>query len=65
MVLQVAAFVLAFKGIQQVAHDKGGLNAGDVLSNSIFRNIVISLLATLGLYIVASLIFVSSPFFSF
>lgn len=35
------------------------LTVSDIFTNSIFRNIVISLLATLGLYIIASLLFVS------
>lgn len=55
--MTVAAFLLAFKGIDQIADDNGGLNAGDLFTNTIFRNIVLSLLATLGLYIIASLIF--------
>ncbi|KAJ3575497.1 hypothetical protein NP233_g1057 [Leucocoprinus birnbaumii] len=55
--MTAAAFVLAFKGIENVAHEQGPLTLGDVFTNSIFRNIVLSLLATLGLYILASLIF--------
>ena len=35
------------------------LTVGDVFKNAIFRNIILSLLATLGLYIIASIIFVS------
>ncbi|KAG8831557.1 hypothetical protein FRC17_002971, partial [Serendipita sp. 399] len=35
----------------------GGLTFGDFFTNDIFRNIVVSLLATLGLYIFASLLF--------
>lgn len=57
MYMTAVAFVLAFKGIENVAKDTGPLTLGDVFSNSIFRNIVLSLLATLGLYILASLIF--------
>lgn len=57
---QVAAFLLAFKGIQNIAAVEGRpLGIGDIFTNHIFRNIVISLLATLGLYIISSLIFVS------
>lgn len=57
---QVAAFLLAFKGIEAIASEQGhALKITDVFTNSIFRNIVLSLLATLGLYILASLIFVS------
>ncbi|PPR01276.1 hypothetical protein CVT24_005953 [Panaeolus cyanescens] len=56
--MTVAAFLLAFKGIDALARDKGGpLNFGDFFTNSIFRNIVLSLLATLGLYVLASLLF--------
>lgn len=51
--------MLAFKGIENIAKETGPLNFADVFTNSIFRNIVLSLLATLGLYILASLIFVS------
>ncbi|RXW18195.1 hypothetical protein EST38_g7654 [Candolleomyces aberdarensis] len=51
-----AAFFLAVKGIQNIAAaDK--ITLGSIFTNSIFRNIVLSLLATLGLYILASLIF--------
>jgi len=53
-----AAFFLAVKGIQNIQHTGGkALSLSDIFTNSIFRNIVISLLATLGLYIIASLIF--------
>lgn len=58
---QTSAFILAFKGIQAAEQD-GPLTFGDLFTNSIFRNVVLSLLATLGLYIIASLIFVSHPF---
>lgn len=51
--------MLAIKGIENVEKSKGPLNVGDVFTNTIFRNIVLSLLATLGLYLLASLIFVS------
>lgn len=58
--------MLAFKGIENIAatiklDDNRPLELGDVFTNPIFRNIVLSLLATLGLYVIASLIFVS-PF---
>ncbi|KAF5374183.1 hypothetical protein D9615_008867 [Tricholomella constricta] len=60
--MTIAAFLLAFKGIQSVADTvQGGLNRplelSDVFTNPIFRNIVLSLLATLGLYILSSLLF--------
>ncbi|KAF5331760.1 hypothetical protein D9758_016633 [Tetrapyrgos nigripes] len=50
------AFLLAFEGIDQII-DYQGIDAGDLFDNTIFRNIVLSLVATLGLYLVASLIF--------
>jgi chitin synthase len=53
-----AAFFLAFKGITNLSEVDGRpLRFSDVFTNPIFRNIVLSLLATLGLYIVASVIF--------
>ncbi|KAH8822583.1 glycosyltransferase family 2 protein [Flagelloscypha sp. PMI_526] len=53
-----AAFFLAFKGIENVRNDNDGvLQLTDIFKSAIFRNIVISLLATLGLYVIASLIF--------
>ncbi|KAI0073004.1 glycosyltransferase family 2 protein [Panus rudis PR-1116 ss-1] len=55
--MTVSAFFLAFKGIDNITHTEGPLTLSSLFTNSIFRNIVISLLATLGLYIVASLIF--------
>ena len=55
---QIAAFFLAFKGVENLAKADGPLTVTDLFTNSIFRNIVISILATLGLYILASLIFV-------
>lgn len=57
MIQQVAAFLLAFKGIQNLEAAQK-LSFSSIFTNPIFRNIVISLLATLGLYIIASLIFV-------
>ncbi|KIM36553.1 glycosyltransferase family 2 protein [Hebeloma cylindrosporum] len=55
--MTVAAFLLAFKGIQTLAVEKGPLTFGDIFTNPIFGKIVLSLLATLGLYILASIIF--------
>jgi chitin synthase len=56
--MTAAALLLAIKGIQNIAKEQGkSLSIGDIFTNSIFRNIVLSLLATLGLYIIASLIF--------
>ncbi|KAI0930946.1 Chitin synthase 4 [Taiwanofungus camphoratus] len=54
--MTIAAFFLAFKGIDNLAKSSGPLTVSDLFSNSIFRNIVISILATLGLYILASLV---------
>lgn len=59
MTLQFAAIFLAVRGIQGVEKDNGGIDVGHLFSNSIFRNVVISLAATTGLYLIASLIFVS------
>ena len=56
--MTVAAFLLAFKGLENLAKADGPLSFNDIFTNHIFRNIVLSLLATLGLYVVASLIFV-------
>lgn len=52
-----AAFFLAAKGIENIVNTDGPITASSFFTNSIFRNIVVSLLATLGLYILASLIF--------
>lgn len=58
--MTVSALLLAFKGLDQLVRaQKGRLSLGDFFSDSIFRNIVLSLAATLGLYVFASLIFVS------
>ncbi|KAF5340785.1 hypothetical protein D9611_007290 [Ephemerocybe angulata] len=51
-----SAFFLAVKGIQNIAKAEK-LTFASIFTNSIFRNIVLSLLATLGLYILASIIF--------
>ncbi len=61
--MSVAALLLAFKGIALLVSENGGkaLDMGDFFKNAIFRNIVLSMVATLGLYIFASLIFVSHP----
>ena len=56
---QFAAFFLAFKGVENVAHVEGRpIRVTDIFANSIFRDIVISILSTLGLYLIASLIHV-------
>ncbi|KAF8313001.1 glycosyltransferase family 2 protein [Clavulina sp. PMI_390] len=52
--MTIAAFFLAFRGISDIEKQT---NNDNLLSNSIFRNIVLSLVATLGLYIVSSLLF--------
>lgn len=51
-----AALMLAVKGVQNIAVSKGGLTLGAFFSNTFFRNIIISLVATLGLYILSSLL---------
>ena len=56
---QFAAVFLAAKGVQQVAAaEHRGVQFKDLFSNAIFRDIVLSLSATIGLYVVASLIHV-------
>ncbi|KAG5730212.1 Chitin synthase 4 [Termitomyces sp. T112] len=60
--MTAAAFLLAIKGIENVAatvnqNSNRPLQLSDVFTNPIFRNIVLSLLSTLGLYILSSLIF--------
>jgi len=54
--MTASAFLLAIKGIEGLV-SAGGLDADSLFTNHIFRNIVISLAATLGLYLIASLIF--------
>ena len=44
--------------VDNIIKSDGPLTPDSLFTNSIFRNIVISILATLGLYILASLIFV-------
>jgi len=54
-----SAFFLAFKGLvnlQEEAPDHQ-LKVTEIFTNHIFRDIIISLLATLGLYVVSSLLF--------
>ncbi|KAF9524129.1 chitin synthase [Crepidotus variabilis] len=60
--MTVAAWLLAIKGIEAViakakADGAKSISFGDLASSGIFRNIVLSMLATLGLYIIASVIF--------
>ncbi|PCH40454.1 glycosyltransferase family 2 protein [Wolfiporia cocos MD-104 SS10] len=56
--MTVAAFFLAFKGVENIIEAKGHgpITASTLFSNSIFRDIVISILSTYGLYILASLV---------
>jgi chitin synthase len=56
---QFAAIFLAIKGVQQVAAaEHRGAQFSDLFTNAIFRDIVLSLTATIGLYVVASVIHV-------
>ncbi|KIY52490.1 glycosyltransferase family 2 protein [Fistulina hepatica ATCC 64428] len=56
--ITVAAILLAVKSIESVVSaDGGSLSFGDLFSNTVVRNIVMSIAATTGLYILASLIF--------
>lgn len=52
-----AAIFIAVKGVQGVSKEKGGLTFSDVFNDSLFRNIVLSIAATTGLYLISSLIF--------
>ncbi|KAI9462965.1 glycosyltransferase family 2 protein [Boletus coccyginus] len=55
--MTASAFLLAYKGGESVAQSEGrAVHVGDFFVNTIFRNIVIALAATLGLYIVSSLL---------
>jgi chitin synthase len=57
--VQFAAVLLSIKGVQQVAAaEHRGATFSDLFTNAIFRDIVISLTATVGLYVIASLIHV-------
>ncbi|KII90552.1 glycosyltransferase family 2 protein [Plicaturopsis crispa FD-325 SS-3] len=55
--MTTAAILLAVTGIDNVIKSNGPLTANSLFTDSIFRNIVLSLLSTLGLYLLASLIF--------
>jgi chitin synthase len=58
--MTVAALLLAYRGIESVAQSEGrAIKASDLFTNSIFTDVVLLLAATLGLYTVSSLIFVS------
>jgi len=53
-----SAFFLVFKGLENLRDENGKpLSLDLIFTNHIFRNIVISLLSTLGLYVIASLLF--------
>jgi chitin synthase len=53
--MTIAAFFLAFRGINDIEKNaKAGTN---LFNNLIFRNIVLSLVATLGLYFISSILF--------
>ncbi len=57
--MQFAAIFLAIKGVQQVAAaEHRGATFSDLFTNAIFRDIVLSLTATIGLYVIASIIHV-------
>ena len=66
--MQFAAVFLTIKGVQEVSADKSrGAKFSDLFTNAIFRDIVISISATIGLYVTASVIHVrtSRVFFFF
>ncbi|WWC88212.1 uncharacterized protein L201_003117 [Kwoniella dendrophila CBS 6074] len=50
-----AAIYLAVRGIEDITAD-GSVSKEDIFGNKIFRNIVVSLVATYGLYIITSLL---------
>ncbi|KAH7102577.1 glycosyltransferase family 2 protein [Auriculariales sp. MPI-PUGE-AT-0066] len=56
-----SAFFLAYKGVQNIAEaekvEGNVLGPDDLFKNAVFRNIVVSLLATVGLYLIASILF--------
>jgi len=57
--IQFAAIFLAIKGVQQVVTaPRRGTTFHDLLTNAIFRDVVIPLSATIGSYVVASIIHV-------
>ena len=62
--MTAAAGLLAYKSMQElIEKHKGHWRLTDFFGNVIFRNVILSIGGTLGLYIFASLIFVShSPF---
>ncbi|KAH7913366.1 glycosyltransferase family 2 protein [Hygrophoropsis aurantiaca] len=56
--MTVAAFLLAIKGIQAVEKSENRtIQASDFFGNAIFRDIIISLAATFGLYVISSVLF--------
>ncbi|KZT69531.1 glycosyltransferase family 2 protein [Daedalea quercina L-15889] len=54
--MTVAAVLLVVQSIENLVKEKGTLTFSDLFTNAIFRDIVISLLSTYGLYVIASLI---------
>jgi len=61
--MSVAEFLLVYKGIQSVVQAEGrAIQLSDFFTNSFTTDVVLSLAATLGLYIFAFLIFVSRLF---
>ncbi|KAH8979068.1 glycosyltransferase family 2 protein [Lactarius akahatsu] len=59
-----AAIFLAVKGVQRVAAEKNrGATFSDLFTNAIFRDIAISISATVGLYVLASIIHVRPSIF--
>ncbi|KAG9315524.1 glycosyltransferase family 2 protein [Chiua virens] len=56
--MTVSALLLAYKAVEQVAQQDGrSIQASDFITNAVFRDVVVSLAATLGLYIISSLLF--------
>jgi chitin synthase len=58
--MALAVTLLAYKCIEiMIKKHKGDWKIGDFLRSMIFRNLILSIVGTLGLYIFASVIFVS------
>ena len=58
----MSAFLLVYKGIENIAKSEGrAIQSSDFLVDTISRNIILSLAATIGLYIVVSVLFVGPP----
>jgi len=56
--MTVSAFLLAYKSITAIEKaDGGSLTANDFFTNIVFRNVIVSIAATYGLYVISSVLF--------